>query len=446
MFKFLSRVFLNKELRTRILITIGILIVARFLAIIPMPGISRVDFANYLSQANFSSSTNGLLGIIGLISGNGMGAFSSFSIIMMGVGPYITASIIVQLMSSVIPYLEEMTYEGEAGRTKINFITKVLSIPLTFLQGYSFILFMRSQSSGSSEISMKIFQNLVGFDLFLALVAVTVGTLFLTWLGDLITEYGIGNGVSIIIFAGIVSRIPFFVSSFVEDFKTGLENLPQTILFLLLGVIVLLVVIFITEAERKVQVAYAKRMQGNRMYGGMNTYLPIKVNQGGVIPIIFAISILNFPNILAGFFQNAKTDWLATFSQKILTDFNQNSNVYLLIYFALVILFSYFYGVIALQPDKLSDNLQKQGGYIPGIRPGKPTAEFLTKVLARVTLAGSLFLGLMATMPALLMRWTGNSTMAIGGTSLLIAVSVAIEIYRFFNAQLVQYSYQNSKF
>ncbi len=440
MFNFLKRVFLNKELRKRIFVTLGILVVARFLSIIPMPGVDRNLLANY-SSSQFNTSS-GLVGIIGLISGNGMGAFSTFSIIMMGVGPYITASIIIQLMSSVIPALEELTREGEFGRTKINFITKILSIPLAFIQGYSFILYMRNAQI--TPETTAIFENLTGFNLFLALLVMTFGTLFLTWLGDLVTEYGIGNGVSLIIFSGIVSRVSFFVSSFIIDFKENVGDLPKTILFLVLASLVLMFVIFITEAERKVQVAYAKRMQGNRMYGGMNTYLPIKVNQGGVIPIIFAISILNFPSVIAGFFQTAKTEWISNLSIKILTDFNESSNFYLFLYFLLVILFSYFYGVIALQPDKLSENLQKQGGYIPGIRPGKPTAEFLTNVLMRVTLAGSLFLAIMATMPALLLRITGNTNMAVGGTSILIAVSVALEIYRYFNSQLSTYSY--SKF
>lgn len=439
---FIKKVLKTPELRKRIIVTFGIFLVVRFLSLIPLIGMGKDGFKFYLegsTNTDLKGSGETILSMMNILSGS---SFENLSILLMGLGPYITASIIVQMMGSVIPALEAMSREGEEGRYKMNLITKIVSVPLTFIQGYGMINLLKFNSGQGSYLS-----ELSGWNFFFALFSAVIGSMILLWLADLITEYGIGNGTSVVIFVGIVSRVPQFFASFVQnivDSEISASDMQNYLLFFAISVLVLLFVIVITEAERQIRVSYSKRIRGNKMYGGASTYLPIKVNQGGVIPIIFALSFVNFPGVLAGLFSDAKSEWLRDISSYIQRNFITTNSYYLFIYFILVVLFSYFYGVIALQPDKLSDNLKKQGGFIPGIRPGKSTEDFLTKVLNRITLAGSLFLGLMAILPIVIVNFTDNRSLSIGGTSIIIAVSTGIEIYRYLESQLTNYSYSST--
>jgi len=438
MIDFFKKIFASKDLRKRVIVTLILLFIVRVMAVIPIIGIDNIAFRSFfdLFSGNNKRSGESLISIIGLLSGSGM---ENLSIVLLGVGPYITSSIIIQVLSGVIPALENLSKEGESGRAKLNLIIKIATVPIAFLQSYSMINLLKADPAAGSFLV-----EIEGGKFFLAILSTVIGSLAVTWIGDLISEYGIGNVVSIIIFVGIISAIP---SLFVNILEAGLrqENIPSYILFFLVSVLVLSLVIFITEAERQIPVSYAKRIRGNKMYGGSSSFLPIKVNQGGVIPIIFAISFINLPGVIAGLFYDAKTKWIRNMSEKIASSFTNSNPYYLLGYFLLVIAFSYFYGVIALQPDKLSENLQNQGGFIPGIRPGKFTQEYLTKVLNRVTLAGSIFLGLMAVLPTLVIKITNSQFLTIGGTGLIIVVGTGIEIFRYFESQLTISSYAPRK-
>jgi len=427
----LSQIWKVKDLRNRIIFVALLLVATRILAHIPIPGIGISDLRGLLNN-------NQLLGLFDIFSGGGL---SNFSVVMLGVGPYITATIIIQLLTIIIPKLSELQKEGgEAGRMKINQYMRYLTVPLTAIQGYATITLL-SRTAGSNVIA-----NFTPFEWFVTLLSITAGTLILLWLGEMITEFKIGNGVSLIIFAGIVARIPSLAQQAYVSLSGTSGISPQTLItwasYLAVALIVIAGVVLITEAQRNIPVSYAKRVRGNKMYGGVNTHLPLRINQAGVIPIIFAISILLFPGLIANFFAHAKTEWIANAAVGI-NAFFQNTTNQGIIYFILVVAFTYFYTAIVFNPDEISENIQKQGGFVPGLRPGKQTADFLYKVLNRITLVGALFLGLIAVLPNIVQGITGTKALTLGGTSLLIVVSVVIEILKQVQAQMVMRDYED---
>lgn len=402
-----------------------LLLMTRVLAHIPIPGVSVEGLRTFFESNQF-------LNLLNIFSGGGL---SNFSIALLGVGPYITASIIMQLLAMIVPSLQELQKEsGEAGRTKINQYTRFLTIPLAILSGFGTIRLLQSQ--GGAEL-LGVFTP---FQWFLTLLAVTAGTMLVMWIGEIISEYGIGNGISLVIFAGIVAQLPASAGSLIELYDP--TQLPTILGFAAVSLLVIAGVVYVTEAQRNIPVSYAKRMQGERQVGGVSSHLPLRLNQAGVIPIIFAISLLLFPAIIAQFFVNAKTPLVAEWAQKAI-DFTNNQGLwYGVAYFVLVVLFTYFYTNIVVNPDDVSKNMQRSGGFIPGIRPGNQTADYLYKVLNRITLPGSLFLGTIAILPFLMQTWTGTQALTFGGTGLLIVVSVVIESIKQVEAQLTMHDYQ----
>ena len=417
--KFFS-VFQIPELRKKILVVAALLIVFRILSATPIPGVN-------IERLSAFFSSNELFGFFNLFSG---GSLTNLSIVMLGVGPYITATIIMQLLTMIFPNLKEIYYEqGELGRTKFNRISRYLTVPLAGLQAYGFLNLL---------ISQQVLLPLSSFDLIRNISIITAGSVFLVWLGELISEQKIGNGVSLIIFSGIVSSLPSTIQKLYLTYAP--ELLPTYLAFLILSVVVIGGVVFISEGERKIPISYAKRVRGNKIYGGSSSYLPLKVNQAGVIPIIFAISLLLFPQFLAQISAFISVD-LSLFLNSLVNRFLANQVIYSIIYFSLVVLFTYFYTAVTFDPQEISKNLQRSGGFVPGIRPGQPTGEFLSKVINRTTLFGALFLGLIAVLPNLTQIFTGIQLLSIGGTALLIVVSVALEIMKQVESQLVMREY-----
>jgi len=422
MWKKLVQIFKIKDLRDSILFVAAMLIIFRIAAHIPIPGINTEALKDFFAS-------NQLLGIMNVLSGGGMG---NFSIVALGIGPYITSSIVFQLLAMIIPKLEEISKDGEAGRQKINRWTRWLTVPLAMMQGYAMIALLRQSQLG-------IVGNMSNWTLFSTIITVTAGTVFLMWIGELISEKHIGNGISLLIFAGIVVRVPSIVQQTIVTFdKAQIINL---IIFAIIAVATIVGVVIITEGQRNVPVSYAKRVRGMKMYGGVNTHLPLRVNMAGVIPIIFAISIILFPPIVAQFFLRAKSAFLAGAAEWVIMVF-QNQIFYGVLYFILVVGFTYFYTEIVFHPDQISENLQKQGGFIPGIRPGAHTAQYLSNITHRIILAGALFLGLIAILPLIMKGFTGMASLAIGGTSLLIVVSVVVETVKQIESQLTMRDYE----
>lgn len=421
----ISLIWKTKDLRWKIVMVLILLLLTRVLAHVPIPGISVSGLKAFFDSNQF-------LNLLNVFSGGGL---KNFSIAMLGVGPYITASIIMQLLVMVVPSLTELQKEsGEAGRVKINQYTRFLTIPLAVLSGFGTIRLLQSQ--GGAEL-LGAFSP---FQWFLTLLTVTAGTMLVMWIGEIISEYGIGNGVSLVIFAGIVSQLPNSIGSLVQLYDPS--QLPTIIGFILVGLIVIASVVLVTEAQRNVPVTYAKRVSGDKQVGGVNSFLPLRLNQAGVIPIIFAISLLLFPAIIAQFFLHAKTAFLANFAQSAINFTNNQGIWYGVTYFLLVVVFTYFYTNIVVNPDEVAENMQRSGGFVPGIRPGKQTADYLYKVLNRITLPGSLFLGLIAILPFILQTWTGTKALTFGGTGLLIVVAVVIESIKQVEAQLTMHDYQ----
>lgn len=416
------QIFKIKELRNKILFVLAVLIIFRLVANIPIPGIDAGRLKSFFES-------NQIFGLMNMFTG---GAMSNLSIAMLGLGPYITGVIIMQLLTMIFPGLEAMYKEdGEAGRQKFNQYGRLLTVPLAVLQAYSMIMLFRAQ---------QIIGDLSALELSTAILVITAGTILLMWLGELISEKGIGNGVSLLIFAGIVSGLPNEVRQVLMAWDPA--KIPSYIAFLGVALLVVVGVIIITEGRRNIPVSYAKRVRGNRVYGGTSTYLPLNVNPAGVMPIIFALSFMLLPGMVGSFLANAKTAWLATAAKFLRDLFQQGEIVYSVIYFLLVVLFTYFYTAVTFEPKNIADNLQKMGGFIPGIRPGRPTADFLNFILNRVLLCGAIFLGVIAILPSLVQAGTGIAAFQVGGTSVLIVVSVVLETIRQIDSQLVMRDYE----
>ncbi len=422
MWEKIRQIWMVKELRYKILFVLGMLFVFRFAAHIPIPGINVENLKNFFQS-------NQLLGLLNIFSGGGM---ENFSVVMLGVAPFITSSIIFQLLTMIIPKLEEIQKEGEAGQAKINQYQRLLTIPLAALQAYSMITLLKQSGQG-------IIGDMSLFQLISTIITITAGTVFLMWIGELISEKHIGNGISLIIFAGIVARVPQTVQQTLATFD--FSKIGGVIIFIVIGIITVAAVVFITEGQRNVPVSYAKRIRGMRMYGGVDTHLPLRVNQAGVIPIIFAVSIVLFPPMVAQFFVNSTIVWLATLATWVV-DIFKNQVFYAALYFILVVAFTYFYTAVVFHPTQIAENLQKQGGFIPGIRPGKPTSDFLSYVSNRIILGGALFLGVIAILPNIVQAATNTTALVVGGTSLLIVVSVVIETVKQIESQLVMRDYE----
>lgn len=422
----LSQIWKLKDLRNKILIVLGLLAVTRILASVPIPGVNLGALRQFFAS-------NQLLGLLDIFSGGGL---SNLSIAMLGVGPYINASIILQLLAIIIPKLAELQKEGEQGQQKINQYTRYLTVPLAVLQGFGTITLL---SRGAQTGGVGVLSAFTPAQWLTVLLSVTAGTMVLMWIGEIITEYGIGNGISLIIFAGIVARVPTGLARSLQLFDPS--QLPTMVGFVLIALVVIFGVVVMTEATRNIPISYAKRVRGNRLYGGVDTHLPIRVNTAGVIPIIFAISVLLFPGVIANFLISARTVAIANFARQVTLLF-QNQTFYGIAYFLLVVAFTYFYTAVVFNPEDISENIQKQGGFIPGLRPGRQTADFLYKVLNRITLAGAVFLGLIAVLPFLMQIITKTQSLTIGGTSLLIVVAVVIESVKQIDSQLVMRDYE----
>ncbi len=397
-----------KHIRYKLLFTLLILAVLRFLAHIPVPGIDIGILGQIFSGNQF-------LGLLDIFSG---GSLSNFSVIALGLGPYINASIIFQLLAFVFPYFENLSKEGEAGREKMEFYTKLATVPLSVFQGLGIYALLRNQS---------IISNLEPLSLATFIITLMGGAFLLIWLGSLVSDYGVGNGISLLIFAGIISQMP---QGFAQVLAAGQGGGFNLILFLALSLLTIMGVVSVTEAARKIPVQYARRIRGRKMYGGGSTYLPFKLNQAGVIPIIFAVSLVLLPSMVGQFLSGAANPVISSWSVKLANWFAPNSVFYNLAYFLMVVLFTFFYTMIVFNPEKISEEIRKAGGFIPGLRPGKPTAEYLQRISLRVTLPGALFLGLIAVLPTVIQGLTGISSLAIGGTGVLIVVSVVLETFR----------------
>jgi len=413
-------IFGDPNLRRRITMTLVILIISRVLSVIPMPGIDASRLASVFSGNQF-------LSLLNIFSGGGL---STLSIVMLGVGPYITGSIIMQLLTLMVPKLKALYQEeGDAGRRRFAQYSRILTVPLALLQGYAFITLFQRQG---------IIPTLSFSALLTDLLIVTAGALLLVWLGELISEFGIGNGVSLIIFAGIVSQLPSNIGQLIFTFD--MSQLPIYAASLVLILLVIFGVVYVTEAERPIPVTYAKQVRGGGVSGGISTYIPLRVNQAGVIPIIFALSILLFPQMILQFLVGAKVAIVASVSTTLLGLLN-NQWLYAIAYFILVFLFTYFYTAVTFDPDQMATNLQKSGAFIPGVRPGEPTSMYVSTILTRLTLVGALFLGAIAVLPLILRSITGIQSLAIGGTALLIAVSVVIDLIKKIDAQVTARQY-----
>ena len=416
----LKLVWTDTTLRKRVFFVLFALVIFRLLSTIPIPGVDGLALNRFLSNNQF-------FGILNIFSGGGL---SNLSIIMLGVGPYITGSIIMQLLTIMVPSLKRIYHEeGEAGRKRFTQYSRLLTVPLAAIQGLSLLAILENKN---------ILVNLAAFDRVTNLFIVVAGSILLMWLGELVSEFGIGNGVSLIIFAGIVSRLPSTVSQLMFTFDPS--QIPLYLSFAAAGLLVIAGIVLVTEAERPIPVTYAKRVRGMKMYGGGSTYLPLRINQAGVIPIIFALSILLFPQMIGTFLARFSQPVVAKISA-ILLLFSQTSVLYGVLYFLLVFVFTYFYTAVTFDPEALSTNLQKNGAFIPGIRPGGSTSDYISKVLTRITLLGALFLGFIAVLPIIMQHLTGIASLALGGTSILIVVSVVLDLVKKIDAQVSMREY-----
>ncbi len=416
----LKQLFADPDLRRKTLFTLFIFLAFRFFAFLPVPAIDLPKLKSLFAQNQF-------LSLLDIFSG---GTLINFSVMALGLNPYINASIVIQLLTVVFPQLEALTKEGEYGRHKINQYTRFLTVPLTLVQGVGIFVLLRNQ---------KIMGVLSPIEFFSFILTMMAGTFILVWFGELISEFGLGNGVSLLIFAGIVGRMPVVFGQTLS--VVNQEFIFNIIIFGVLAGIVIASIVFINEAIRKIPVYYAKRIRGNKMYQGATNFLPLKLNQAGVIPIIFAVSFVLFPQLLGNFLAYAKNPLIAKTASFLAKTFIPSGFVYNFFYFILVIAFTYFYTVVVFNPQKIADEIQKNGGFIPGIRPGLATKQYLERILYRITSVGAIFLGAIAVLPAIVSKITGINSLVIGGTGILIVVSVILETFKMVESQLVMRSY-----
>ena len=416
----LKHLFSDKSLRNKILFVLGAFVVFRLLAAVPIPGVNQDMLNQFLGNNQF-------FGLLSMFSGGGL---STLSIVMLGVSPYITASIIMQLSTMMSPRMKAMiSEEGDVGRKKFSFYSRALTVPLAVIEGFGFLALLQKEN---------IVGNLAGLSLVTNVAIILAGSMILMWVGELVSEFGIGNGVSLIIFAGIVSKIPQAIGQL--QFSIDPSQIPLIVVMFVIGLAAILGVVYITEAERPVPVTYAKQVRGGKIYGGSSTYLPFRLNQAGVIPIIFALSILLLPQMVFNMLAYTGNPMIADTS-KLLASLMKNPWIYSALYFVLVYFFTYFYTAVTFDPKSISENLQKSGAFIPGVRPGDPTTEHLAKMVGRLTLVGALFLGLIAVLPPVLQAITNIPVLIIGGTSLLIVVQVVIDLIKKVDAQLAMREY-----
>jgi preprotein translocase subunit SecY len=414
-FQKLKIIFTEPSIRNRILFILGALVVFRMLAAIPIPGVDQTVLEQFFSNNQF-------LGLLNIFSGGGL---ANLSIVMLGVGPFITASIIMQLMTVMSPAVKSLyTEEGEAGRAKFTQYSRMLTLPLAILQGFGFLTLLQSQG---------VLTGLSTFDFVLNIILIVAGSMLLMWIGELVTEYGIGNGVSIIIFAGIVATLPQTASQLFFSYDPS--QLPLYLGFGLVTLAIIYAVVIMTEAERPVPITYAKESRAGSTYSRSASYLPMRLNQAGVIPIIFALSIILFPQMILNILAAFELPWVAD-ANIVVTELLANQWIYGGVYFALVILFTFFYTAVTFDPDAVAKNLQRSGGFVPGIRPGAQTSEYLGNLVTRLTLVGALFLGFVAVLPVAMQIVTGVTALAIGGTAVLIVVSVVLDLIRRLDAQV----------
>ena len=421
-------IFKIQELRQRIIFTILLLIVVRIGAHITLPGIDT----GLLAEATKNQSDNTLFGLYDLFVG---GAFKNAALFALGIMPYISASIIIQLLGAVVPYFQKLQKEGETGRKKINKLTRYGTVPVALMQAWGVSVQLKSRNvAGVSIVSPDVSPVLFAIS---CIVLMTAGTIFMMWLGEQITERGIGNGISLIIFVGIIDRLPY---AFLDEYQVVASGARSIIveLIIIAGLVFIIAgVVLVTQAMRRIPVQYAKRVVGRKIYGGVTQYIPLRVNQAGVMPIIFAQSIMFVPNTILTFFPNSQ------FMQGISKYFDHTSLVYAFLYGSLIVFFTYFYTAIAFNPKDVSDNMKKQGGFVPGVRPGKATSDFIDNILTKITLPGSIFLAIIAIMPAFIAQAGVTQGLAqfFGGTSLLIVVGVALDTLQQIESHLVMRHY-----
>ncbi len=410
----------DKNLFQRIIFLLGGLVIFTILRAVPIPGVDPQELARFLESQQF-------FGLLDVFSGGGL---SNFSIVMLGVGPFITASIIMQLMTVMSPKLKALHQEeGEAGKRRFIQYSRMLTVPLAMIQSFGFLTLLMREG---------VLPQMDSFDVITSVIVITGGSVLLMWIGELITQYGIGNGVSLLIFAGIIANLPGVIAERVFDFDVS--QLPLYLGFLGVTAVVVFGVVLLTEAERPVPVTYAKRVRGEKMKSGVSTYLPLKLNQGGVIPIIFALSILLFPQMIFEFLRNIDNVLISSIANTAISILD-NGWIYAILYFVLVLGFTFFYVAITFDPNSMATNLQKGGAFIPGIRPGEPTAEYIGNIVTRITLVGAIFLGVIAVLPLAMRAITGTEALAIGGTALLITVVVVTDLIKKIDAQITLREY-----
>lgn len=409
------------ELRRKILLTLAILMLFRLAAHIPVGGVNLEGLRSLFQS-------NQLLGLLDIFSG---GTLANFSVISLGLNPYINASIIMQLLTMVFPKLEALQKEGERGHQQINQYTRYLTVPLALVQAVGMYSLLRNQGLVTAFTPIEILT---------IVISMTAGTIFLMWLGELITHYGIGNGISILIFVGIVVRAPVVLFQTVS--VVDQQQILNILIFVAVGILITAGVVFVNEGRRQILVQYARRFLGNRQTSANQTYLPLRVNQAGVIPIIFAVSLVLLPSFAGQYLSQVSQPQLQEIGKFLVAHFSSESFLYNLVYFGLIIGFTYFYTAVIFNPTKISDEIKKYGGFIPGIRPGSATASYLNYILLRITLAGAVFLGLIAVLPSIASQITGISTLVLGGTSLLIVVSVILDTAKQFESKLIERNYE----
>ncbi|OGC45175.1 preprotein translocase subunit SecY [candidate division WWE3 bacterium RBG_19FT_COMBO_34_6] len=409
----------NEQLRKKIFFSLFIIFIFRILTHIPVPGVDLAAIRSFLSG-------NAFFGLFDLFSGGG---FQNFSVITLGLGPYINASIILQLFSKIIPTLEELSKEGESGREKLNTYTKMLTVPLSLVQGYGVYFLLSKQG---------VMVQMGSLNLTVLLFSLVAGSMLMIWLGDLVTEYGVGQGISLLIFVGIVSRLPTSLLSIVSLFESA--GFAKVLFYFVFGILIIMGIVLVNEGTRNIPIEYGRR--GIRSEKVTN-YLPVKINQAGVIPIIFAVSIVMIPSLISGPLMATSNQLLQNVGNFLVKYFSSQDILYNLLYFLLVFGFTFFYTFMQFDPNKIADDIKKRGGFIPGIRPGRNTESFLREIIVRITLIGAIFLGLIAILPYFIQSITGASNLAIGGTGILIVVSVVLDTIRQVESMMVTRNYQS---